>query len=104
MGISYSYFGNYNVDKTLRLDMFIEDDSEFPEDYKIYDSYNKIYWNKWREGKKDNCRKMCCCRKRDRAPSKKRIYESVEKILNDRLDVKNFIHDMTEFQIIKKLF
>ena len=103
----YQIFGMYHYSKTINLDMIIDDDSEFPDNYKQASEFKEIYWKKWRNEKKREFLKCFCCVKKHRSiryKSDKRIYEAVEQIMDERLDVKNLIQDQTEFQIIKKLF
>lgn len=94
--IMYSgWYNEYFFNKTLVLDGILCNDEEYPNKMKVRDDYNKIkFVDKF----------SCCCKKKHPdLTEKKDTIDAIDNILEDRLDMVNFLQDSMEYQVIRRL-
>ena len=91
----YGTYSAYFLNKDLIVNVLMGDDKNWPKNYKFREDYNKI---------KCIGNLKCCCKKNySKFHEKKMNVDACDKILEERLDIVNYIKDSMEFQIIKRL-
>ena len=95
--VFYGMYVNSQYRKTLASNTILGDCKNYPEEYKISNNFLNL------ERGYTFC---CCCRKEKKTDMRIRqeeVMNACKKIMDERLDIQNFLQDSMEFQIIRRL-
>jgi hypothetical protein len=101
IGISTTYYF-YNYFRLMRhaiLYSIIGKQSLYPKEYQIKNDYNKLFWC----GFMCSCCRCCVDQKDELYKEKKLVMSDCFTCIDEKMDIKNFLHDSMDFIPIKNL-
>ena len=101
--IFYYFYNNYKMVRCMILKVVIGDERFYPEDYKLKKNFCRIYFINW-----VSCCCLCCRKAiydgKDRVINRQvETFNLCNQILDDRTDIRNYVQDSMDVQIIRGL-